>query len=334
MQYTEITIFTTSIGADLVVDKLSEMGFDGFTVEDGADIEALLREKDHYWWDYVDESVLAMRGQEPNVKLYVQAGEDEAQTIRDVEAALSALREESQGVLDVGRLALKTRTVDDEEWKDKWKEYFKPVHITRRIVVKPTWESYTAKPDEIVIEIDPGRAFGTGAHPTTAMCVRLLETYLAPGPQGEPRESGAAAQGEQSAQSVLDVGCGSGILSVAASLLGARRVTAVDIDPLAVEVTAENAQLNAVRDKLDIYQGDLTKGLAMKAEIVVANLMAELIVTLSGSVKQHLKSGGIFISSGILTEKREMVEQALISQGFTVAKVLEEDGWCALAASL
>ena len=165
-------------------------------------------------------------------------------------------------------------------------------------MVKPTWEEYKPVAGELVIEIDPGMAFGTGAHPTTSLCVKLLEKYIEPGKD-----------------TILDVGCGSGILSVAAVLLGAEKVTAVDIDPVAVQISKENTERNHMSDKITVSKGDLTEGLSMKADIVAANLMADLVMMLSKDVAAHLKGKSVYISSGILIERRSKFQQPLRSAG-------------------
>ena len=208
-------------------------------------------------------------------------------------------------------------TVDDEDWKDKWKENFKPSKITKRIVVKPTWEEYIAGDGEIVLQIDPGMAFGTGTHETTSLCLRLMEKYLSDFPENKK---------------VLDIGCGSGILSIAAALLGAGEVMAVEIDKDAVSVAEENVKLNGVLNNVSVVQGDLTKGIDFKADIIVANLMADLVMVLAESAANHMEDGGIFISSGILTEKKETVSEAIRNAGFEILEIEEDGEWCAIVA--
>ena len=166
-----------------------------------------------------------------------------------------------------------------------------------------------------MIEIDPGAAFGTGKHPTTTMCIKALEKYIRTG------ES-----------TVLDVGCGSGILSIAAVLLGARDVLGIDIDPLAVIVSKENAAFNKLEDRISIVEGDLTKGVDYKADIVVANLMADLVVILAKDVRRHLNPGGLYVSSGILAEKKEEVAARIRGAGFEIVEIYEEDEWVCIVA--
>ena len=184
-------------------------------------------------------------------------------------------------------------------------------------MVKPSWEEYRAEPDDLVIEIDPGMAFGTGTHETTSLCMKLMEKYF-----GEFGEN----------VKVLDVGCGSGILSIAASLLGAGEVLGVEIDKDAVQVARENVQLNKCDDNVRVIEGDLTKGIDFKGDIIVANLMADLVMMLSKSAREHLEDGGIFISSGILADKEKVVSEAITDAGFTIEEVMVDGEWCAIAA--
>jgi len=309
MRYIEVKIYTAPEEVDPLTCILTEKGIAGFAVEDIRDIQELMDRKRSYDWDYIDESLINANDIRTNVTFYLDDTEEGRNTLKQI-------REELANA-GAGEYELVSKTVDDSEWKDKWKEYFKPARITERIVIKPTWEEYSPEPGELVIEIDPGMAFGTGTHPTTKLCVKLLEKYLEPG-----------------SDTVLDVGCGSGILSVASVLLGAQKVLAVDIDPVAVEVTKENAERNRVSDKITVMEGDLTKGLSVKADIVAANLMADLVILLSKDVSKHLSGKGVYISSGILTERKEEVAAAIKSCGFCILEVLEEGEWCAIAAEL
>lgn len=183
-------------------------------------------------------------------------------------------------------------------------------------MIKPTWEDYQAGEKELVIEIDPGMAFGTGTHETTSGCIQLMEKYMKPGDK------------------VLDVGCGSGILSIAAALLGSRDILAIDIDPVAVEVTRENVELNKISEYVDTRYGDLTKGVSYRADIVVANLMADLVMMLTKDVAKHLEDGGIYISSGIIDFKEEEVCETLKRCGFEIIEILKKGEWCTVAARL
>ena len=196
------------------------------------------------------------------------------------------------------------------------KEFFKPKKISEHIVVKPTWEEYEAKEGESVIEIDPGAAFGTGTHETTSLCIKFLEKYVKEGDM------------------VLDVGAGSGILSIAAAICKAKDVLGIEIDPVAVEIAEQNIEINNYSQNVKVRYGDLTKGIDYKANVVVANLMADLVILLSKDVVKHLEKGGIFISSGILLEKKEIVSEAIIDAGLEVIEIMEDGMWCAIVAKL
>ncbi|QAT42691.1 50S ribosomal protein L11 methyltransferase [Aminipila luticellarii] len=322
MNYIETKIYTSRTGIEHILNVLSEMGIEDAVIEDPSDIEELMDKKHSYDWDYVDARVMEQIHEEPAVILYMEDSPDGEKGVQSVKQAVAELKKRmDMGAfgqpLSFGRMEVETKRVRDEEWKDKWKEFFKPAKITDRIVVKPTWETYEKQSEEEqIIEIDPGMAFGTGTHETTTLCIRLMEKY---GREGD---------------AVLDVGCGSGILSIAAALMGIRNILGVDIDPIAVEVSKENVALNGFADRVTIQYGDLTKGIDYRADVVVANLMADLVMMLSCDVAKHLKDGGIFISSGILIEKEGQVSEAIRKNGFEVIEIAEQGDWCAIAARL
>ena len=317
MKYLEINIETSAAGIEPVVSALLNLGITDTAVEDPRDIEDLMDKKQTYDWDYLDDSIIEKMKESPKVTVYLEDTEENRTLAEQIAPAMEELRSKArEGIFgegaDFGSLRVGKKQEDDTQWKDKWKEYFKPARIAENIVVKPTWESYERQGDEKVIEIDPGMAFGTGTHETTSLCVKMLEKY------------------QKESDKVLDVGCGSGILSIAAALLGAEDVLGVDIDPVAVEVAAENIELNGVANVAKAQYGDLTKGIDYKADIVVANLMADLVMMLSEDVARHMQPGGLFISSGILVEKEVQVTEHLRSQGFGIVEVREDGGWCCI----
>ena len=314
MKYLEINIETSAAGIEPVVSALLNLGITDTAVEDPRDIEDLMDKKQTYDWDYLDDSIIEKMKESPKVTVYLEDTEENRTLAEQIAPAMEELRSKArEGIFgegaDFGSLRVSKKQEDDTQWKDKWKEYFKPARIAENIVVKPTWESYERQGDEKVIEIDPGMAFGTGTHETTSLCVKMLEKY------------------QKESDKVLDVGCGSGILSIAAALLGAEDVLGVDIDPVAVEVAAENIELNGVANVAKAQYGDLTN---YKADIVVANLMADLVMMLSEDVARHMQPGGLFISSGILVEKEVQVTEHLRSQGFGIVEVREDGGWCCI----
>ncbi|MGM0452864.1 MAG: 50S ribosomal protein L11 methyltransferase [Thermodesulfobacteriota bacterium] len=211
---------------------------------------------------------------------------------------------------------VKYSEVDEEDWAESWKAHFHPVQITERLVIKPTWQDYEASGDEIVIELDPGMAFGTGTHPTTELCIRMIARYLKPGIR------------------LLDIGSGSGILMIAAVKLGAFTVVGIDSDPVAVEVAESNLRLNGIDPgRFTVTAGNLIDGINEAYDIVVANILSETICELVPDVAPCLAAGGVFIASGIVAYKAPMVTKALEKYGFTVREVEEKDEWVAVVAT-
>lgn len=319
MKFIEVKIYTSHEGIEPLTAMLMQKGITGITVDDPADVDELMEHKKEYEWDYIEESLLENKDREPVVTVYFDDTEEGRKKVQDLKLAVMMLKgKEMEGVFgwdtSLGRLYAEDRVVDDSDWKDKWKEFFKPMKVTEKLVIKPTWESYEKVGDEKVIEIDPGMAFGTGTHETTSLCLELIEKYLKQG------------------QKVLDIGCGSGILSIAAALLGSGPVLAVEIDPDAARTARENAQANGVENMVTVQEGDLTKDVEGKASLIAANLMAPLVIRLCPAAAEHLEEKGVFISSGILLEKREEVERAISRAGFKVLEVCEKGEWCAIAA--
>ena len=317
MRYIQIKLHASRQGIEAAMPIFLESGADGVSVDDPADVSDIMDKKHSYDWDFIDESLMQHPDREPVMTAWFDDTEDNRQTVQDIKIALMKLKAEEQYQAfgpdaDFGRLYVETETVDDEDWKDNWKEFFKPAKVTDRIVVKPTWETYDAKAGELVLEIDPGTAFGTGTHETTSLCMKLLEKYQA--------------------DRVIDVGCGSGILSVAAALLGCKYVLGTEIDPLAVETARENVELNGFSGNVKVLEADLLHGVPYKADVVVANLMHDLVIRLAPDAFAHLDAGGIFISSGILVEKRDQVREAVEAAGFEILEIPEDGEWCAIAA--
>lgn len=297
MKYREITIHTKVEDLDELILQLEERGITGLIINDPRELPELMENKETYHWDYIDESVIRELSADPSITFYLEEGTELASLLDE-----SALRD-----ADV-------KAVDDQDWLHRWKDYFEPAPITERFVVKPAWSTYTAGPGEQVIDMDPGMAFGTGTHATTRLCLQLMEKYLRPGDR------------------VLDVGTGTGILSIAAAMLGSGEVLAVDIDSQAVTVAQDNIAKNHVDLTVRTVLADLTAGIDFRADLVVANLMADLVVRLSNSVRGHLTEKGIYISSGIIQGKETSVRAALESSGFEVIDARREGEWWAIAA--
>ena len=305
MKYLEVKIETVKEELENIETALLEIGLTDYVINDPDDLDDLIHKEKGYEWDYIDDSVMELGKEKPSIVLYFD-GDECGNGYKEVEQVDLAIMPFN--------CTMTTSLHDDSEWKDNWKEYFKPKKVSERIVVKPTWEEYEKKDDEIVLEIDPGMAFGTGTHETTSLCIKALEEYMKEGDE------------------VLDVGCGSGILSIAAALLGAKDVLGIEIDPVAVDISKENILLNHVENVAKAQYGDLTKGVDYKADIVVANLMADLVMMLTDDVAKHMKPGAKFISSGILDEKLVTVADYIRGKGFAIDEVKQDGMWCAIVA--
>ena len=321
MDYIEICIETSNAGVEIVTGKLLAIGITDTVVDDPMDVQKIMEKKEDYEWDYIEDDVTENLDRNPNIYVYLEDTDENRRLANRVEEAMIDLIEDARenGYFQtMGVLRMTTEYKNDEPWKDKWKEFFKPKEVAPGIVVKPTWESYDNVDNNKVIEIDPGMAFGTGTHETTSLCIRMLAKYM---------------DGKENPK-VLDVGTGSGILSVAAAMLGADDVLGTDIDPAAVEVAKENINKNKVDTIAKAVFGDLTKGIDYKADIVVANLMADLVMMLSKDVRKHLNPGGIFISSGILVEKEKQVKEEIQKNGFKILEIPEDGEWCVIVATI
>lgn len=310
MRWLEISVETISEATELVSQALCDAGANGTVVEDPADLDRY--QKPDNSWDYIDPAIF-----EKMTGVFVRAYlSEEIDPLKSVEHITLALNRMQRNGAELGSMKITTRWVDDADWENEWKKYYKPFRIGRHIVIKPSWEDFDAEASDQVIELDPGMAFGTGSHETTRMCVKLLEEYL------------------QIDHTVLDIGCGSGILSLAAAKLGAKRVTAVDLDPVCVKVTRENVERNGQEAVIEAKTGNLLDVVQGRANVVVANIIADVIIILSKSVGQFLVDGGLFIASGIIRDRCEEVCQAIRSQGMVIERVLTDGEWNAIAARL
>ena len=303
MRYIQVETELKNTDVEPMTGLLLTMGISETVVEDPDDLKGIIEKKEGYEWDYIDSKVMETQYMNPKLTFYL--GEEEMSRAKEL---ASKIKEEFP------RSKVTVSVEDDSQWKDKWKEFFKPAHITDTLIVKPTWENYQQAAGEKIVEIDPGMAFGTGTHETTSLCLKLMEKYMKKGDE------------------VLDVGCGSGILSIGAALLEAGKIMAIDIDPEAVKVSKENSALNNCEHKIEVRCGNLVDGIDFKADIVVANLMADLVMLLSSHVMPHIKKDGIYISSGILVEKEEIVCEAIRAGGFDIIEIREDGMWCAIAA--
>lgn len=310
MKWIEVSIKTTTGAVEAVANVLYDAGVSGVVIEDPHDIT--ITGDDDKAWDYVDESLIDLE-QGVTVKGYIPQSVDLMEKVDLIKTSINNLPEYG---LDIGTGEVSTLEVNEEDWSTSWKKYYKPTKIGQNIVIKPTWEEYEAKEKEMVIEMDPGMAFGTGTHETTAMCVEKLEKYIS-------NES-----------NVFDIGCGSGILSIVAAKLGARSVIGVDYDKVAVDVSKENISNNQVDDIVEIREGNLMNVVTEKANIVLANIIADVIIILSKDIKSFLSDKGVFIASGIILDKVDEVKQKLIENGLEILEVETKGEWAAIVSKV
>ncbi len=309
LKYIELQVITTTEASDAVSEILYREGADGVLIEDPNDFKAL--NKDAKSWDYVEDELIKQLGEDARVKGYFLSEKFSEDKLDSIKLQVEKLGEYG---LDKGKGSVNAKEVNDEDWANGWKKYYKPVKAGEKVVIKPTWEEYEPKAGEVVVELDPGMAFGTGTHETTVMCVKLLEKYV------------------KDDSTVFDVGCGSGILGITAAKLNAKRVICVDIDQVSCKVSRENAEMNKVDHRLDIRCGNLLDVISEKADIIIANIIADIIISFSEDAMSFLNKGGIFISSGIIRDREEDVLRKLRAEGFNVLEVLEMGEWCAIAA--
>jgi len=306
----EVRVITKSEALEPISGIFYGLDCKGVAIEDPEDI--LGREQGPLTWDFADINVLEHKGKFAVVKGYFS----EEDNIDEIIAYINEKVEEIKALgIDVGEGKVEFEKMYEEDWANNWKKYYKPSKVGEKIVVKPIWEEYEAKDEELVVELDPGMAFGTGEHETTRMCIQALEKYV------------------QKDSTVFDVGCGSGILAIAAAKLGAKLAVGVDLDPVAVESAKENVGFNNI-DNIEILHGNLIEVIDGKADIVVANIIAEIICILTEDVSRVIKPNGYFITSGIIHDRVEMVTNKLEECGFEVVKVNKDGEWNCIIAKL
>lgn len=307
MKWMEITVITSHEAKEAATEVLYRAGAAGVVVEDS--ISPLLADDLEDYLPY-DQALLPLS--EVRLTAYLPHDENVISTVESIRAEVAALFEFG---LDAGKAEVAALEVEDEEWATSWKQYYKPIPVGDRLLVKPSWE--TAEPsfrDRLVIELDPGMAFGTGTHETTTMCMEIL------------------AEADLSGKRVVDVGSGSGILAIAAARLGALAVEALDYDPMAVKVARENVERNGVVGVVNVQQSDLLGAVEGQYDVIVANIIARIIIAALPSVAEHLKPGGLFIASGIIREKADRVAHELADRGFLVMERREAGEWVAFVA--
>lgn len=313
--WTEVTIWTTSAGIDAVTGMLMDLGIDGFVIEDAQDFADFLKDTEIYW-DYVDEELSKEKQEaETNVKIYVEDSPEGAELLAQVDAGLAAIRaRDAKGAF--GRCASELASIRREDWENNWKQYFKPFAVGEKFIIKPSWETCDNPDGRIVLEIDPSSSFGTGTHNTTQLCICELERLVKPGDR------------------LLDMGCGSGILSVAARLLGADDIAAADIDPNAVNIAQENAEKNGFA--LTAFVGDVTGDAALDEQIgsgydiIVANIVADVIMGMQEILMRKLRDDGTLIVSGIIAPRADEVQESLLGAGFVLRNRQQSGDWVAM----
>ena len=311
MDWLELKIDTSHAGLDAVTELLEQQGVTGVMIDDEADFQSFL-ENNRQYWDYVDEELLAQKKGVSRVTFYLERNENALGTVAAVRIAMAALKKEHP---EYAPMLLTMEDVADEDWENNWKQFYKPMEIGNRLLVVPEWEEAHGG-ERVKLVLNPGLTFGTGSHATTRLCLQALDTHIHGG------------------ESVLDLGCGSGILSIAALRLGAARAFACDIDEKCVDVAYENAALNGIgKDRYTVRWGDVLSDEALRQEMgggydmVVANIVADVIMGLSGSVRPFLKAGGLFLCSGIIDDRAEEVFAKLKGDGWDVFEQRSSEGW-------
>lgn len=317
MEWTEVNIYTTTLAIDLLCSKLEDIGIKGFAIRDAEDFNEFLQNKNGQW-DYIDDDLMGLSQCETCITVYLpdnNQGKDMLLAIRSMLAELKANDTDNS----YGRLVAELSSIREEDWANNWKKYFKPIEIGEKLIIKPSWENCSNDDNRKILEIDPASSFGTGQHHTTRLCLELLEKSL--------------NQGDR----VLDMGCGSGILSIGAMLLGAENAVAVDIEENASVTAMENALKNNIpKEKYTTYFGNiltdskLADKIDSKYDIIVANIVADVLIAMKDYFVRYIKNNGILIVSGIITERMNEVINAISSVGFEMLEVNTKEGWAAV----
>ena len=318
INWIEVKISTTTDAIDSVSGILLSIGISGFVIEDANDFNEFLTSTE-YRWDYIDEELMQRQNSPTSITVYLPENEQGKQWLFEIKDRLETAKISSPEI-DFGTLEIELKNIREEDWANNWKQYFKPLKIGNKLLIKPSWEDYKADGDErIILEIDPASSFGTGQHHTTRLCLELLEKSIEKGDE------------------LLDMGCGSGILSIGAMLLGAENAVAVDIEENAVASAIENAAKNNIpEDKYIAYCGNVLSDNALadkidkKYDIITANIVADVLIAMGSLFDRYLKENGILIISGIIEERMDEVINAVENCGFTKLEQNIKEGWAAV----
>lgn len=322
VRWHEITVHTTEEAIEMISNFIHELGAGGVSIEESGTLNKPRDTSLGQWYELPLNDIPEGRAV---IKGYFSEGTNMDRILEDLKVSVDQLAEYD---IDTGHPTYELKDVDDEDWANAWKQYFKPLRITDKLTIKPTWEDYAPAPDEVIIELDPGMAFGTGTHATTALCLKTLQEEIKGG------------------EEVIDVGTGSGVLAIAAAKLGAKHVLALDLDPVAVSSATENVHLNGMEDQITVKLSDLLQvlnenesgtgasalGVKLPVKVVVANILAEIILLFVKDVYDVLAQGGTYIVSGVIKAKQEQVEQGLKAVGFTISRVNEDQDWVVIVA--
>lgn len=322
MEWLKVTIYTSSEGIEPLTGVLYQVGVTGVEIEDEADFYDFLENNQQYW-DYVDEDLKKEKHKETCVNVYVSDNAAGHETLLSIRNEVALLKSRDVEKL-FGRLEISIDNLSEEDWANNWKKFFHPIEVGEKVLIKPEWEDLKESTDRIVFNVNPGMSFGSGTHHTTQLCIEALEKYI------------------DENTYVVDLGCGSGILSIIGMMLGAKEAYAVDIDPNAVDIAYENAERNGItRERYHVVAGDVTSDTKLmdslserKYNVVVANIVADVIIAVTPAAAKLVADDGVYITSGIIEDRIEDVCEELQNNGFDIKSVNRKADWACIISKL